>query len=36
MKASKVRTLIIEDFNNAFSEVDAIITPVSPEVSWKI
>ncbi len=36
IKASKVRTLIIEDFKKAFSEVDALITPVSPEVAWKL
>lgn len=35
-KAAKVRTLIIEDFNKAFEEVDAIISPVSPSVAWKI
>ena len=35
-KASEVRTLIIQDFNNAFEKVDAIIWPVSPSVAWKI
>lgn len=35
-KASQIRTLIIEDFNKAFEEVDAIISPVSPEAAWKI
>lgn len=35
-KAAKVRTLIIEDFKKAFEEVDAIISPVSPSVAWKI
>ncbi len=35
-KATKVRTLIIEDFKKAFEEVDAIIWPVSPSVAWKI
>ena len=35
-KATKVRTLIIEDFNKAFEEVDAIISPVAPTVAWKI
>ena len=34
-KASEVRTLIIEDFQKAFEEVDAIISPVSPSVAWK-
>lgn len=34
-KATQIRTLIIEDFNKAFQEVDAIISPVSPNVAWK-
>ena len=29
-KAQKVRTIIIEDFNKAFSEVDVIISPSTP------
>jgi aspartyl-tRNA(Asn)/glutamyl-tRNA(Gln) amidotransferase subunit A len=36
LKAQKVRTLIAEDFRNAFSEVDAIIAPVSPSPAFKI
>ena len=35
-KATQVRTLIIEDFKKAFAEVDAIISPVSPSVAWKL
>jgi aspartyl-tRNA(Asn)/glutamyl-tRNA(Gln) amidotransferase subunit A len=35
-KASQVRTLIIEDFNKAFKEVDVIIWPASPSVAWKM
>lgn len=35
-KASQVRTLIIEDFDKVFEEVDAIVSPVSPEAAWKI
>jgi len=35
-KACQIRTLIIEDFKKAFSEVDLIVSPVSPNVSWKI
>jgi len=35
-KASQVRTLIIEDFNKVYEEVDALITPASPSVAWKI
>ena len=34
-KATQVRTLIIEDFNKVFEEVDAIISPVAPTVAWK-
>ena len=35
-KASQIRTLIIQDFAKAFSEVDVIVSPVSPNVAWKI
>lgn len=35
-KATQIRTLIIEDFNKAFKQVDAIISPVAPSVAWKI
>ncbi len=35
-KAQKVRTLIIEDFKNAFKEVDVIIGPTLPSVAPKI
>ncbi len=35
-KAQKVRTLIREDFDNAFKEVDVIIAPVSPFPAFKI
>jgi len=35
-KAAQIRTLIIEDFKKAFREVDAIISPVSPSVAWKL
>ena len=36
LKAQKVRTLIAQDFNEAFEEADAIITPVSPFPAFKI
>ena len=36
LKASKVRTLILEDFKSAFSEVDLILTPVTPTPPFKI
>ena len=36
LKAQKVRTLIARDFSNAFSEVDAIVAPVSPFPAFKI
>lgn len=35
-KAMKVRTLIKNDFEDAFKKVDAIITPVSPTSPWKL
>ena len=35
-KAMQVRTLIKKDFDEAFKKVDAIITPVSPTMPWKI
>lgn len=35
-KAAQIRTLIIEDFKKAFEKVDVIISPVSPNVAWKI
>lgn len=34
-KAMQVRTLIVEDFKNAFEEVDALVAPVSPTPPWK-
>ncbi len=34
-KATQMRTLIIQDFEKAFEEVDAIVSPVSPNVAWK-
>lgn len=36
LKAQKVRTLIKEDFDKAFGEVDVILTPTSPTVAFKI
>ena len=36
LKAQKVRSLIAQDFANAFREVDAIVTPVSPFPAFKI
>lgn len=35
-KAMKVRTLIKQDFDKAFKDVDAIIMPVSPTLPWKL
>ncbi len=35
-KAMQVRTLLINDFTNAFEHVDVIITPTSPTLPWKI
>jgi len=36
LKAQKVRTLIKQDFERAFEEVDVIVTPTSPFVAFKI
>lgn len=36
LRAQKVRTLIRQDFLNAYSEVDALLTPTSPIPAFKI
>src|SRR6202041_2766669 len=36
LKAQKVRTLLARDFEDAFRQVDAIITPVAPTTAFKI
>lgn len=36
LKAQKVRSLIIKDFQQAFQSVDFIITPTTPETAFKI
>jgi len=36
LKAMKVRGLITQDFNRAFEQVDAIVTPTAPGLPWKI
>lgn len=36
LKAAKVRTLIKQDFENAFKKVDIIIAPTSPTLPFKI
>ena len=35
-KAWQIRTLIMQDFQKAFEEVDVIVSPASPNVAWKI
>jgi aspartyl-tRNA(Asn)/glutamyl-tRNA(Gln) amidotransferase subunit A len=35
LRAQKVRTLIRQDFDQAFEKVDALICPTSPEVAFK-
>ena len=35
-RSLKVRTKVIEDFNNAFKKVDIIVTPTSPILPFKI
>jgi len=36
VRAQKVRTLIRQDFEKAFARCDAIVTPTSPEVAFRI
>jgi aspartyl-tRNA(Asn)/glutamyl-tRNA(Gln) amidotransferase subunit A len=36
LKAQKVRTLITREFKDAFDKYDALITPTSPTISFKI
>jgi aspartyl-tRNA(Asn)/glutamyl-tRNA(Gln) amidotransferase subunit A len=36
LKAQKVRTLVARDFSEAFRQVDAIVTPVSPFPAFKL
>lgn len=36
IQAAKVRTLIKQDFENAFEKCDVIVGPVSPTVAWNI
>jgi len=36
LRAQKVRTLIRQDFERAFEKCDAIVTPTSPEIAFRI
>ncbi len=36
LKGQKVRTLIRQDFEKAFNEVDVILTPTAPTAAFKI
>lgn len=36
LKAQKVRTLLTRDFEQAFADVDAIVTPTSPTAAFKL
>ncbi len=36
VKAQKVRTLLKQDFDRAFTQVDAIVTPTSPTVAFEL
>ncbi len=36
LRAQKVRTLVAQDFDRAFAEVDAIISPTAPTAAFKI
>ncbi|MDR0991205.1 MAG: Asp-tRNA(Asn)/Glu-tRNA(Gln) amidotransferase subunit GatA [Propionibacteriaceae bacterium] len=34
--AQKVRSLIIDDFNRAFEQVDVLVSPTSPTTAWRL
>ena len=36
LKAAKIRTLIADDFKNAFKECDVILSPVAPTAAFKL
>src|SRR5690606_15649803 len=36
IKAQRVRTLILRDFQNVFGEVDALLTPTAPSAAFPI
>ena len=36
LKAQKIRTLILRDFNEAFAKVDALLTPTAPSAAFGI
>ena len=36
LKAQKVRTMLVRDFEEAFKNVDAIVTPTSPTAAFKL
>jgi len=36
LKSQKIRTIIREEFNEVFKDVDALITPTSPTVAFKL
>jgi aspartyl-tRNA(Asn)/glutamyl-tRNA(Gln) amidotransferase subunit A len=36
LKAQKVRTLLAQDFDEAFARVDAIVTPTTPTPAFKL
>ncbi|MGC1479645.1 MAG: Asp-tRNA(Asn)/Glu-tRNA(Gln) amidotransferase subunit GatA [Chthoniobacterales bacterium] len=36
LRAQKVRTLIRQDFSNAFSQCDALICPTSPDLAFRV
>jgi aspartyl-tRNA(Asn)/glutamyl-tRNA(Gln) amidotransferase subunit A len=35
-KASQVRTMIINEFNDVFNSVDVLLTPPTPSAAWKL
>ncbi len=36
LRAQRIRTLVRQDFDNAFSQVDYLLAPTAPDVAWPI
>lgn len=36
LKAQKVRTVLVQDFEQAFAEVDVLVTPTAPETAFRL
>lgn len=36
LRAQRIRTLVRQDFDNAFGQVDYLLTPTTPDVAWPL